>query len=216
MPPAVNPLSRYSSLMVGMIGVMVRPREAAAEAVAHPRDFDAWLQAEQRRVFLLCFRLLGDRDEADTVTQEVFLKAHRALVSPGSAEVADPARWLTRVAVNACLDRLRSRRWRFWRQRPAPDDEQAILALARERGPSAEDRVFATEITKRLAAALVGLSARQRSIFILKHYEDRSLEEIADILGLDVGTVKSHMARALVKLRTELRDLYLSTAHTAG
>jgi RNA polymerase sigma-70 factor (ECF subfamily) len=199
-----------------MIGVMVRPREAAAELVANPRDFDAWLQVEQRRVFLLCFRLLGDRDEADTVTQDVFLKAYRALVDPGSVEVAEPAKWLTRVAVNACLDRLRSRRWRFWRQRPAPDDEQAILALARDQGPSSADRVFAREIAARLAAALGGLSARQRSIFVLKHYEDRSLEEIAGILGLDVGTVKSHMARALVKLRSELRDLYLSTAHAAG
>jgi len=160
-------------------------------------------------VFLLCFRLLGERDEADTVTQEVFLKAYRTLVIPGSTEVDDPARWLTRVSVNACLDRLRSRRWRFWRQRPAPDDEQAILALARDRGASAEDRVFAREIAARLTAALDGLSPRQRSIFILKHYEDRSLEEIADLLGLDVGTVKSHMSRALVKLRTELRDLYL-------
>jgi RNA polymerase sigma-70 factor, ECF subfamily len=196
--------------MIGMIGVMIRPREAAAEAVAHPRDFEAWIQAEQRRVFLLCFRLLGERDEADTVTQEVFLKAYRTLVIPGSTEVADPARWLTRVTVNACLDRLRSRRWRFWRQRPAPDDEQAILALARDRGASAEDRVFARDIAARLTASLDGLSPRQRSIFILKHYEDRSLEEIADLLGLDVGTVKSHMSRALVKLRTELRDLYLS------
>ena len=202
--------------MIGMIGVMVRPREAAAEAVAHPRDFDAWVQAEQRRVFLLCFRLLGERDEADTVTQDVFLKAYVAMVSPGSTEVAEPARWLTRVAVNACLDRLRSRRWRFWRQRSAPDDEQVILALARDRGPSAADQVFAVEISARLAAALNGLSPRQRSIFILKHYEDRSLEEIADILRLDVGTVKSHLARALVKLRTGLRDLYVSTAHAAG
>ena len=195
---------------------MIRTREAAAEAVAHPRDFDAWVQAEQRRVFLLCFRLLGERDEADTVTQEVFLKAYVAMVSPGTAEVAEPAKWLTRVAVNACLDRLRSRRWRFWRQRPAPDDEQAILALARDRGPSAADRVFAREITVRLAAALGGLSPRQRSIFVLKHYEDRSLEEIAELLRLDVGTVKSHLARALVKLRNELRDLYLSKAQAAG
>lgn len=195
---------------------MVRPREAAAEAVAHPRDFDAWIQAEQRRVFLLCFRLMGERDEADTVTQDVFLKAYAAMVSPGTGEVAEPARWLTRVAVNACLDRLRSRRWRFWRQRPAPDDEQAILAVARDRGPSAEDQVFAAQIRRRLAAALGGLSPRQRSIFVLKHYEDLSLEEIADLLRLDVGTVKSHMSRALFKLRTELRDLYWSTAQAAG
>ncbi len=111
--------------------------------------------------------------------------------------------------MNTCLDRLRSRRWRFWRQRIDPGDEQVVLALAPDLGPSAEDRVFAAEIAKRLAAALAGLSGRQRSVFVLRHYEDRSLEEIAEILGLEVGTVKSHISRALVKLRNELRDLYV-------
>jgi RNA polymerase sigma-70 factor (ECF subfamily) len=175
------------------------------------RDFDAWMKAEQRRVFLLCYRLVGDRDEADTATQEVFLKAYRALSRPLSEELQEPAKWLTRVAVNTCLDRLRSRRWRFWRQRLKPGDEQAVLALAPEPDPSAEDRLFASQIAQRLAAALAGLSGRQRSVFVLKHYEDRSLAEIADILGLDVGTVKSHISRALVKLRNELRDLYVRT-----
>jgi RNA polymerase sigma-70 factor (ECF subfamily) len=198
--------------MVGMIGVMVQPLETAAEPAADPRDFDAWVKAEQKRVFLLCLRFVQDRDEADTLTQEVFLKAYRAMARPGYEPPAEPARWLTRVAINACLDRLRSRRWRFWRQRPNPGDEQAILALAPDRGPSAEDRLFATEISGRLAAALEGLSGRQRSVFVLKHYQDHSLEEIAEILGLDLGTVKSHMARALVKLREELRDLYVRTA----
>ena len=199
-----------------MISVMARPFEAAAEAVVAPRDFDAWMKAEQRRVFLLSFRFLGDRDEASTVTQEVFLKAYLARTRPGYEELADPARWLTRVTVNACLDRLRSRRWQFWRQRPNPEDEQAILSLARDRAPSAEDRVFAAEIAQRLTAGIQGLSGRQRSVFILKHYEDRSLEEIAQILGLDLGTVKAHLARALAKLRKELRDLYLRTMPAAG
>jgi RNA polymerase sigma-70 factor (ECF subfamily) len=194
-----------------MIGVMVRPADAASEAGVSAREFDAWMKAEQRRVFLLCYRLVGDRDEADTATQEVFLKAYRALSRPLSEELEEPAKWLTRVAVNTCLDRLRSRRWRFWRQRLKPGDEQAVLALAPDPGPSAEDRLFASQIAQRLAAALAGLSGRQRSVFVLKHYEDRSLAEIADILGLDVGTVKAHMSRALVKLRNELRDLYVRT-----
>ena len=63
---------------------------------------------------------------------------------------------------------------------------------------------------------MVKLSARQRSVFVLKHYEDRSLEEIAGILNLDVGTVKAHMARAVAKLRTELRDLYVRREYGYG
>ena len=52
------------------------------------------------------------------------------------------------------------------------------------------------------------LSDRQRAVFTLRHYEDRSLDEIAVLLDLDVGTVKAHMARAMVKLREDLKDLY--------
>ena len=169
------------------------------------------MQAEQRRIFLLCYRMLGERDEAETAAQEVFLKAYRALSRPGASDPEDPAKWLTRVAVNTCLDRLRSRRWQFWRLRTNSADEEFILSMAPSTEPDAEDRLFAKQITARLSEALGKLSARQRSVFVLKHYEDRSLAEIADILKLDVGTVKAHMARALAKLRGELRDLYLRT-----
>jgi RNA polymerase sigma-70 factor (ECF subfamily) len=191
-----------------MMGLMADRLAVNMEVRAHPHDFSAWMQVEQRRVFLLCHRLLRDRDEADTATQEVFLKAYRALSRPDAENLEDPAKWLTRVAVNTCLDRLRSRRWQFWRRRPEPDDEKTILELTASRGPSAEDKMFAKQIAERLSEALEKLSLRQRAVFTLRHYEDRSLEEIAGVLQLDVGTVKAHMARALVKLRAELRDLY--------
>lgn len=187
---------------------MARPTETAARKASAQIDFDAWMRAEQRRIYLLSLHMLGEPDEADTVTQEVFLKAYRALSSPNGRAPDDPAKWLTRVAVNSCLDRLRSRRWWFWRRRVAPKDEDALLALTRDPAPSAEARLLGSEIAIRLAQALQGLSARQRSVFVLKHYEDRKLEEIAEILGLDVGTVKAHLARALAKLRRELHDLY--------
>jgi RNA polymerase sigma-70 factor (ECF subfamily) len=122
----------------------------------------------------------------------------------------DPARWLTRIAVNTCLDRLRSRRWQFWRKRPAPEDEQTILQLAPACGPNAEDQVFAEQIGQRLESALDKLSLRQRAVFALRHYEDRSLAEIAGILDLDIGTVKVHLFRAIEKLREELHDLYFA------
>ena len=170
--------------------------------------FDAWMLSEQRHVFGLCQRFLRDRDEADSATQDVFLKAYQALRKEDAPAVEDPARWLTRIAVNTCLDRLRSRKWQFWRRRPAPGDESLILDMARSTRPEAEQRYFAGEIGARLERAMVRLSARQRAVFTLRHYEDLSLEEISRILALDVGTVKAHMFRAVTKLREELRDLY--------
>jgi RNA polymerase sigma-70 factor (ECF subfamily) len=74
--------------------------------------------------------------------------------------------------------------------------------------PEAEARCFAGEIGERLTQALDKLSPRQRIVFTLRHFEEMSLEEIGGNLGLDVGTVKAHMFRAVAKLREELRDLY--------
>jgi RNA polymerase sigma-70 factor (ECF subfamily) len=178
-------------------------------ALAAPFDFDGWMRVEQRRVFLLCLRILRDHDEADMAAQDSFLKAYRHLTSERpQVPVDDMSRWVTRVAVNTCLDRLRSRAWKFWRRRPSPENEQRALDLAASTSPSAMDQLRAGEISRRLATALQHLSPRQRAIFVLKHYEDRKLEEIGQILGLEVGTVKAHMARAVARLRTELADLY--------
>ena len=170
-------------------------------------EFDDWVLREQRRIFLLCLRMMQDRDEADMATQDCFVKAHRALTA-SQMELDDPSKWITRIAVNTCLDRLRSRSWKIWRRRPSHDDETFILANAAEVSPSAESRAFAGEIAARLQSAIGELSERQRAVFLLRHYEDRKLDEIAEILGLDVGTVKAHMARAVAKLRTLLQDLY--------
>jgi RNA polymerase sigma-70 factor (ECF subfamily) len=170
-------------------------------------EFDAWVGREQRRIFLLCLRMMQDRDEADMATQDCFVKAYKALKN-NQMELDDPAKWVTRIAVNTCLDRLRSRSWKIWRRRPSHDDETIILGNTREAAPSAESRAFAGEIGARLQAAIGELSERQRAVFLLRHYEDRKLDEIAEILGLDIGTVKAHMARAVAKLRTQLQDLY--------
>jgi RNA polymerase sigma-70 factor, ECF subfamily len=182
----------------------------ATEALGAPAllaRFPSWMAGEQRRVFLLCLRMVGDADEADSAAQDAFFKAYQSLEKQ-SCDIDDPARWVTRIAVNTCLDRLRSKRWQFWRNRPRSEDEATILAMAATSEPDAEDRLFALELGKRLAAGLDCLSNRQRAVFTLRHYEDRSLEEIAGILGLDVGTVKAHLNRALTKLRRELQDLY--------
>src|ERR1700722_7756460 len=142
-------------------------------------SFGTWMASEQRRVFALCHRLLQDADEADSATQDTFLKAYQAMRKEDARELDDPARWITRIAVNSCLDRLRSRKWQFWRKRPkTKQDEGVTLALIRSSAPEAEDHYFAAQISSRLEAALDRLSARQRAVFTLRHYDDMSLDEI--------------------------------------
>ena len=190
------------------MGAMADRLGANLAAIADTRDFGAWMNSEQKRIFLLCRRMLQDFEDADAATQDTFLKAWQSLNNPKSRELDDPAKWLTRIAINTCLDRLRSKRWQFWRRRPGGEDEAAILGMAASSDPDAEDRLFAKEIDRRLKQAVEKLSLRQRAAFTLRHYEDRSLAEIAEILDLDVGTVKAHLFRAMQKLREELHDLY--------
>jgi RNA polymerase sigma-70 factor (ECF subfamily) len=192
-----------------MMSVMAAPLAAQTSSVSSPlREFNLWMTAEQPRVFILCYRLLQDRDEADTATQDVFLKAYQALGKQEFATAEDQAKWLTRVAVNTALDRLRSARWKFWKRRVSGEAEDTILQATPSTGPDAERSAFSSEVERRIAAALARLSDRQRAVFTLRHYEDRSLDEIADLLGLDTGSVKSHLFRAMAKLREELKDLY--------
>ena len=197
--------------MSAMAAVLIDSQKAALR-LAGVEDFEAWMRSEQRRIFAICLRLLNDRDECNSAVQDVFLKAYYALERQDEAKadtlVRDPAKWLTRIAINTCLDRLRSKRLQFWRKRPAAEDEPLILSMAASTSPEGEQKMFATEIDGRIRAALQSLSHRQRAVFTLKHYSDHSVEEIAGILDLDLATVKTHMSRALEKLRGELKDLY--------
>jgi RNA polymerase sigma-70 factor (ECF subfamily) len=191
-----------------MMGVMAERLAARAEPRVGTGEFGSWMVSEQKRVFLLCLRMLQDQEEADSATQDTFLKAFLALQKSGASELEEPGKWVTRIAVNTCLDRLRSRKWQFWRRRPAPEEESSILDATPALEPGADARVFAQQINRRLARALDKLSSRQRAVFTLRHYEGCSLEEIAGILDLGIGTVKMHLFRTMKKLRLELHDLY--------
>jgi len=168
-------------------------------------EFERWMSAEQRRIATLCLRMTQNREEADNLAQEAFLRAYEALRRGG--QVDDPARWITRIAVNLCLDHLRSRRWQFWK-RTSNHAQVAAIEWSIDGAPGPEDLLLARQIGARIAAGLERLSDRQRSVFVLRHYENRPLDEIAEILGLDVGTVKAHLSRAVARLRRELTDLY--------
>ncbi len=196
-----------------MMSAMADQLERDVQVGADFRNFGSWMAAEQKRVFLLCRRMLQDTDEADSATQDVFLKAYKALSRKNlGAELDNPGKWLTRITVNTCLDRLRSKSWKLWRRRPAPADEELILRMTPGGSPDAERQFLSKQIQQRLEGALAKLSSRQRAVFSLRHYDAMALEEIAEVLKLDVGTVKAHLFRAISKLRAELRDLYIASA----
>ena len=194
--------------MVNMKAAAVELKAARADSPVLIAGFAAWMASEQKRIYTLCLRMLRNDHDADSATQDAFLKAFRSLERAPEMVVEEPAKWLTRIAVNTCLDRLRSRRWLFWRRRPSAAEETAILERAAANDPTAEDLLAARDLGRRLAAALEKLSPRQRAVFVLRHDEGKSLVEIGETLDLDVGTVKAHLSRALHKLRAELRDLY--------
>jgi RNA polymerase sigma-70 factor (ECF subfamily) len=192
-----------------MMSAMADQLESELHVGADFRNFGSWMASEQKRIFLLCRRILQDVDEADSATQDIFLKAYNALSRKSLEDDLDnPSKWVTRIAVNTCLDRLRSKSWKLWRRRPSAADEETILRMTPGGDPDAERQLLSKQIQHRLEGALAKLSDRQRAVFSLRHYDALPLEEIAEVLNLDVGTVKAHLFRALSKLRVELRDLY--------
>jgi RNA polymerase sigma-70 factor (ECF subfamily) len=141
------------------------------------------VEANYGRLRRLCGLLLGDRQEADDVVQEVFLKA-TAATRHGEAP-RDWGRWLTRVAINACRDRRRGGWWPRFRHRTVPVD---ALDLAAD-WPSAETMAIALEIRVRVWRAFRKLPARQQEVFVLRHMEEWSTYEVATALGVSAGSV---------------------------
>ncbi|HEV8308921.1 MAG TPA: RNA polymerase sigma factor [Methylomirabilota bacterium] len=161
--------------------------------------YDEVYAAHYSRVLRLCRLLLADPHEAEEVGQEVFLKLHRAL-QPGAPSTAWGP-WLTRVAVNACRDRRRSGWWRWWREGGKPLDDGAVASAG-----TPEDEAVSRETRGRIWRGFQRLSRRQREVFVLRHLEGWSTAEVAEMLGMSVGSVKQHLFRAVRELRAVLGE----------
>jgi RNA polymerase sigma-70 factor, ECF subfamily len=180
-----------------MAGTMEDPREEI-------QDFDRVVETYQPVVYRFALASLRDRDDAQTLTQECFLRAfrHRNRFR-GSASVKT---WLMQIAVNLLRDRARSRRLQFWRrtQRSAID-ECALPNVLTNRGLSPESQALLNDQVRAIWQAVENLSGMQRSVFLLRFVEEMDLLEIAAVLGVTEGTVKSHLSRALGNIREQMR-----------
>lgn len=162
-------------------------------------DYDWLYRTHQPRVLRLCRMLLSDPDEADDVTQEVFLKLMR--YRPADCATIAWGPWLTKVTVNACRDRRRSGWWRWWREggREIQDTDLPNAVATPER------EALGREERWRVWRSFRKLSSRQQEVFALRQIEGWSTEEVAEILGVSTGSVKRHLFRAVHQLREALR-----------
>ena len=177
------------------------PVTEKAEEISAER-FDEIMRQHQRRVYRVIFLLVRDRDTADTLTQECFLRAYLKRASfRGECRIET---WLLRIAVNLVRDHGKNRRTSFWKRLVGLEDEEEKGAEPRQfpaPGPSAERMLLAREELEAVWSALSSLSPQQRAIFFLRYEEEMSLAQIAGVLDLKVGSVKSQLARATGKLR---------------
>ena len=174
----------------------------SAEARATPLDdLESVVALYESRVFRFLLVTLRDRDAAETLTQETFLRAWTARDSFRSD--CSISTWLIRIALNLARDHTRTGRFRFWKQLSTTAvDVSEVAASVPDRQGSAESQLIAREQVARIWETVGGLSVRQRSIFLLRFVEEMDIPEIATVTGLPIGTVKSHLYRALAVIRS--------------
>ena len=175
---------------------------------AEARDRFAELVARhQRRAARIAFHYMRDAAEADEAVQDAFIKAYSHLAS--FREELPFEVWFTRILINGCLDRIKARTRRERWIVSMPDGGSTDRDFAERtpgHGPSPEDQLLAKERRERLAAALAKLPDRQRSVFMLSHYEGCTSREVSAITGLNESTVRVHLFRAIRKLRGLLAE----------
>lgn len=177
--------------------VLTRARQGDSEA------FGQLVERHSRAAFRLAFRMTGNEQDAEDVVQESLIKAYRHL---GRFETrADFGTWLYRIVANCAVDLLRGRQARQKHTWTEPFEHSTTARPSDLPGP--ERLAASSEVQRRVAAALDGLSPLERAAFALRHYEGRTIGEISRTLGLGTSAAKQAVFRAVRKLRVELREL---------
>jgi len=161
------------------------------------KAFRRILDKYQDRIFNLCVYMLRSREDAQEAAQDAFIKAYRGLKD--FTPRASLYTWLYRISINTCIDYTRKYRVSF------VDDEDAIVEIASPE-PSPEALSQSREVTAIVQKALESLTPDFRAIIVLREMEELSYDEIAEVLQVSIGTVKSRISRAREELRQHLRN----------
>ena len=172
--------------------------------------FDQLVIRHKDRIFNLCYRMLGDYNEANDYAQETFIKAFKSL--KGFRFESSFSTWLYRIAVNNCKNRLNSLEKRYQVkmisiETPKYTGENNPFFEIRDDSPSPANGLERKEKAVLIQTAINSLPAEQKMVVILRDIEGRSYEEIAETTGLALGTVKSRLARGRMELKIKLRKI---------
>ncbi|HLA77335.1 MAG TPA: sigma-70 family RNA polymerase sigma factor [Vicinamibacteria bacterium] len=160
--------------------------------------FDLLVSRWDRKIQGAVYRVVGQTEDVRDIAQEAFLKAYRAL--PLFKREAKFSSWLYQIALNLCRDRLRRRRRSLAEVSLDLLSESGELPLATS-GPSAVELAEASELARTVGSAVWALPEEQREVIVLKEYQGLTFQEIAEVLGLPVSTVKTRLYRGLGVLR---------------
>ena len=167
----------------------------AACLTGTPGAFDLVVERHRRSIYLLCYRFVGNHEDASDLSQDVFLRAYRGLHRfRGQASLGT---WLYRIGVNVCLSRVSTK--------TPPSEPIDARQHVDTRQPSPSQRVLDQEQAERLRAAVADLPPKQRAALVLRIYQEMSHDEIAKTLGSSVGAVKANVFHALQNLKRALK-----------
>jgi RNA polymerase sigma-70 factor (ECF subfamily) len=176
--------------------------ELVARSISGDADsFNELVLRWERPIYALAYRTIGREEDAHDVCQETFLRAFRAL--PGFRGQAKFSSWLYRIALNLCRDWIRRER-RAPVVQPPEGTDLMELAAAAEPSESIEDLVARKDLARRVERAMATLPEEQRTAIVLKEYHGLTFQEIADLIGCPLSTVKTRLYQGLTVLRREL------------
>jgi RNA polymerase sigma-70 factor (ECF subfamily) len=164
--------------------------------------FRVLVERHSHAIFRLAYRMTGNEHDAEDVVQETFLRAFRHL-NRFKTEASFPA-WLHRIAVNCSINLLNMREPQVEENQtgtPSPADALDSLAATT---PAPDRAAIQSELQQRMEAALGHLSTGERTAFVLRHFEGRSIEEIRAVLGVGTSAAKQYVFRGVQKMRREL------------
>ena len=182
----------------------MREQELVSQARAgDTAAFEQLMLDNQDRVYTLCLRMTGDREDALDLARETFLNAWRGLSSfQGNSSFST---WVYRLASNACIDFLRKRKRRQQGEAPLSlDDDEAPLPQPADPRGTPEDELERRELRRAVERGLQALPEHHRQVLIMRELSGLSYQEIGAVLNLDLGTVKSRIARARMALKNIL------------
>jgi RNA polymerase sigma-70 factor (ECF subfamily) len=172
---------------------------------AGDRDaFRVLVERHSRAIFRVAYRVTNNEQDAEEIVQETFLRAYKAL--GGFESRSNFSTWLCRIAINCSLDLIAQRKPLHPLSNVNTEGEEFELQVPSTE-PSPERRVLSGEVRERIASAMDQLTSVERTAFVLRHFEGRSIEEIGSVLEIKDGAAKNTIFRAVQKLRRALEPL---------